>query len=181
MNSKYAYIFRIVLAAYLAFLGGRILYVMIEQRPTNMGAMSFIAVVYMILGVAYAIYSGRKLWKILKNEKAVRDLDETQELPVIDEMAVRAASQVQNTAAPQTSAPERGVAPAAVTDLGAEAADAGKQTGISDTADNAEQTGNSGTRDNTEQTGTSDARDNAEQPEQTAQAEPTDEKSAGDN
>ena len=66
MNSKYAYIFRIVLAAYLAFLGGRLLYVMIEQRPANMGAMSFIAVVYMILGVAYAIYSGRKLWKILK-------------------------------------------------------------------------------------------------------------------
>ncbi|HJA67897.1 hypothetical protein B5F07_04595 [Lachnoclostridium sp. An169] len=181
MNSKYAYIFRIVLAAYLAFLGGRLLYVMIEQRPANMGAMSFIAVVYMILGVAYAIYSGRKLWKILKNEKAVRDLDKTQELPVIDDMAVHAASQAQNTAAQQPAAPERGVAPAAVTDLGADTPDTGEQTGTSGARENAEQTGTSGTRENAEETGASGARDNKEQSGQTAQAESTDEKSAEDN
>ena len=84
MDSKYAFIFRIVLAGYLAFIGGRILYEMIEERPVNMGAMSFLAVVFMIIGLTYAVHSGKKLWEILKAEKEQKTPGETQELPVIN-------------------------------------------------------------------------------------------------
>lgn len=110
MNSKYPYIFRIVLSGYLVYLGGRILYVMIEEKPVNMGAMSFLGALFIAIGGAYAVYSGKNLWKILKNEKEVSNLEATQEMPVMEirasEHAVASASETALVKDMQTEAVE---------------------------------------------------------------------------
>lgn len=54
MNKKSRYALRIVLGGYLTYLGIRILSEMIQQRPSNMTLMSVLAVVFILVGVAYA-------------------------------------------------------------------------------------------------------------------------------
>lgn len=54
MNRKSGYALRIVLGGYLTYLGIRILSEMIQQRPSNMTLMSVLAVVFILVGVAYA-------------------------------------------------------------------------------------------------------------------------------
>lgn len=54
MNKKSGYALRIVLGGYLTYLGIRILSEMIQQRPSNMILMSVLAVVFILVGVAYA-------------------------------------------------------------------------------------------------------------------------------
>lgn len=54
MNKKSGYALRIVLGGYLTYLGIRILSEMIQQRPSNMTFMSVLAVVFILVGVAYA-------------------------------------------------------------------------------------------------------------------------------
>ena len=54
MNKKSGYALRIVLGGYLTYLGIRILSQMIQQRPSNMTLMSVLAVVFILVGVAYA-------------------------------------------------------------------------------------------------------------------------------
>lgn len=54
MNKKSGYALRIVLGGYLTYLGIRILSEMIQQRPSNMTPMSVLAVVFILVGVAYA-------------------------------------------------------------------------------------------------------------------------------
>lgn len=54
MNKKSGYALRIVLGGYLIYLGIRILSEMIQQRPSNMTLMSVLAVVFILVGVAYA-------------------------------------------------------------------------------------------------------------------------------
>ena len=54
MNKKSGYALRIVLGGYLTYLGIRILSEMIQQRPSNMTLMSVLAVVFILVGVAYA-------------------------------------------------------------------------------------------------------------------------------
>lgn len=54
MNKKSGYALRIVLGGYLTYLGIRILSEMIQQRPSNMALMSVLAVVFILVGVAYA-------------------------------------------------------------------------------------------------------------------------------
>lgn len=54
MNKKSGYALRIVLGGYLTYLGIRILSGMIQQRPSNMTLMSVLAVVFILVGVAYA-------------------------------------------------------------------------------------------------------------------------------
>ena len=54
MNKKSGYALRIVLGGYLTYLGIRILSEMIQQRPSNMTRMSVLAVVFILVGVAYA-------------------------------------------------------------------------------------------------------------------------------
>lgn len=53
MNKKSGYALRIVLGGYLTYLGIRILSEMIQQRPSNMTLMSVLAVVFILVGVAY--------------------------------------------------------------------------------------------------------------------------------
>lgn len=54
MNKKSGYALRIVLGGYLTYLGIRILSEMIQQCPSNMTLMSVLAVVFILVGVAYA-------------------------------------------------------------------------------------------------------------------------------
>ena len=54
MNKKSGYALRIVLGGYLTYLGIRILSEMLQQRPSNMTLMSVLAVVFILVGVAYA-------------------------------------------------------------------------------------------------------------------------------
>ena len=54
MNKKSGYALRIVLGGYLTYLGIRILSEMIQQSPSNMTLMSVLAVVFILVGVAYA-------------------------------------------------------------------------------------------------------------------------------
>ena len=54
MNKKSGYALRIVLGGYLTYLGIRILSEMIQQHPSNMTLMSVLAVVFILVGVAYA-------------------------------------------------------------------------------------------------------------------------------
>ena len=54
MNKKSGYALRIVLGGYLTYLGIRILSEMIQQRASNMTLMSVLAVVFILVGVAYA-------------------------------------------------------------------------------------------------------------------------------
>lgn len=54
MNKKSGYALRIVLGGYLTYLGIRILSEMIQQRPSNMTLMSVLAVVFILVGIAYA-------------------------------------------------------------------------------------------------------------------------------
>lgn len=54
MNKKSGCALRIVLGGYLTYLGIRILSEMIQQRPSNMILMSVLAVVFILVGVAYA-------------------------------------------------------------------------------------------------------------------------------
>ena len=107
MNSKYAYIFRMLLAACLVYLGGRILYEMVTEKPTNMGAMAFLAVLYMAIGIVYAVCSMKKIRDILKEKKAEEDLGETQELPVFS--TVQGVSQSAGTPEEPDTAENAGV------------------------------------------------------------------------
>ena len=54
MNKKSGCALRIVLGRYLTYLGIRILSEVIQQRPSNMTLMSVLAVVFILVGVAYA-------------------------------------------------------------------------------------------------------------------------------
>ena len=65
MNKKSGYALRIVLGGYLTYLGIRILSEMIQQRPSNMTLMSVLAVVFILVGVAYA---GNAICKIAKRK-----------------------------------------------------------------------------------------------------------------
>ena len=80
MNRKAGYAFRIVLGGYLAYIGIRILMQMIDKRPSNMVFMSVMAVIFAVIGSAYAIYSLKKVWDMRKEEMTDTDTKADEEL-----------------------------------------------------------------------------------------------------
>ena len=79
MNKKSGYALRIVLGGYLTYLGIRILSEMIQQRPSNMTLMSVLAVVFILVGVAYAGNAICKTFEIdIKKQIAKRSRNEKQ-------------------------------------------------------------------------------------------------------
>lgn len=80
MNRKAGYAFRIVLGGYLAYIGIRILMQMIDKRPSNMVFMSVMAVIFVVIGSAYAIYSLKKVWDMRKEEMTDTDTKAGEEL-----------------------------------------------------------------------------------------------------
>lgn len=83
MNKKAGYALRIVLGVYLAYLGIRMLIQMADERPSNMVFISVMAVIFTVVGTAYAIYSVKKLWDVRKEEGAIAGAaeEETEALP----------------------------------------------------------------------------------------------------
>ena len=77
MNRKAGYAFRIVLGGYLAYIGIRILMQMIDKRPSNMVFMSVMAVIFAVIGSAYAIYSLKKVWGSRKEETKSSEEEKT--------------------------------------------------------------------------------------------------------
>lgn len=83
MNNKSGHVIRIILGAYLAYLGVRILMRVIEAEPSNSEIMGLLAVLFIVIGGGYAVFSIRNLIKIYKSENAKNSgLDETQELRI---------------------------------------------------------------------------------------------------
>ncbi|MDM8236643.1 hypothetical protein [[Ruminococcus] torques] len=68
MNNKTGYGLRIVLGGYLAYLGIRMLIQTINDRPANMMFMGVMAVLFAVVGIAYAVYSLKKVWEMRKEE-----------------------------------------------------------------------------------------------------------------
>lgn len=68
MNNKTGYGLRIVLGGYLAYLGIRMLIQTINDRPANMMFMGAMAVLFAVVGIAYAVYSLKKVWEMRKEE-----------------------------------------------------------------------------------------------------------------
>lgn len=85
MNKKTGYAFRIVLGGYLAYLGIRILIQMANERPNNMVLMSVVAVIFTVIGGAYAIYSLKKVWDLRKEEMTGTAEEAKEEMPGTDE------------------------------------------------------------------------------------------------
>ncbi len=73
MNKKAFYAFRIVLGGYLAYLGAGILIQMINERPGNMAFMIIVAVIFLIVGAGYAVFSLKKVLDIRKEEQQAED------------------------------------------------------------------------------------------------------------
>ena len=79
MNKKAAYALRIVLGAYLAFLGVKLIMQMMQEKPTNMIFICAMSVIFVIVGGGYAIYSLIKLLDIRKEEKGEVIFEEPEE------------------------------------------------------------------------------------------------------
>lgn len=72
-NRKTGYALRIVLGGYLAYLGVRLLLQMLEEKPSNMVVMSVAAVLFIIIGGGYALYSIKKVIDISRADREEGD------------------------------------------------------------------------------------------------------------
>ncbi len=87
MNNKSGHVIRIILGAYLAYLGVRILIQVIKTEPSNSEIMGVLSVLFIIIGAGYAIFSIRNFIKAYKSENAKNSgIDETQELNIPENM-----------------------------------------------------------------------------------------------
>ena len=71
MNKKAWYTFRIVLGGYLAWLGIRMLIEMVNEKPNNMVFMCVMSVIFILIGLAYAILLCEKKCFDLKKRKII--------------------------------------------------------------------------------------------------------------
>ena len=79
MNKKAAYALRIVLGAYLAFLGVKLIIQMVQEKPTNMIYICVMSIIFVAVGGGYAVYSLKELIDIRKEEKGTAVSDEPDE------------------------------------------------------------------------------------------------------
>lgn len=90
MSKKTLTIIRIFIGVYLAVIGVRILMQITETRPNNMAIMGVLAVIFILIGAAYTVYTVRRLLDIIKSEKEPdqghvqeeEDTGETEQEPV---------------------------------------------------------------------------------------------------
>ncbi len=71
MNKQLMHILRILLGGYIIFVGIRLLIQVTDQDPSNRILLSAFATVLTLAGAVSVIYSGRKLWSMLKPEEDV--------------------------------------------------------------------------------------------------------------
>lgn len=75
MNKKAWYTFRIVLGGYLAWLGIRMLIEMVNEKPNNMVFMCVMSVIFILIGLAYAIYYVKKMFDLKKEDHRIEEED----------------------------------------------------------------------------------------------------------
>lgn len=110
MNKKSGYALRIVLGGYLTYLGIRILSEMIQQRPSNMTLMSVLAVVFILVGVAYAGNAICKAFEIdIKKQlaKMIAKRKAEQKRKAEEAAAAKAMSQVTESTTTEASEDEK--------------------------------------------------------------------------
>ena len=110
MNKKSGYALRIVLGGYLTYLGIRILSEMIQQRPSNMTLMSVLAVVFILVGVAYAGNAICKTFEIdIKKQlaKMIAKRKAEQKRKAEEAAAAKAMSQVTESTTTEASEDEK--------------------------------------------------------------------------
>lgn len=110
MNKKSGYALRIVLGGYLTYLGIRILSEMIQQRPSNMTLMSVLAVVFILVGVAYAGNAICKTFEIdIKKQiaKMIAKRKAEQKRKAEEAAAAKEMSQVTESATTEVSEDEK--------------------------------------------------------------------------
>ena len=110
MNKKSGYALRIVLGGYLTYLGIRILSEMIQQRPSNMTLMSVLAVVFILVGVAYAGNAICKTFEIdIKKQlaKMIEKRKAEQKRKAEEAAAAKAMSQVTESTTTEVSEDEK--------------------------------------------------------------------------
>ena len=110
MNKKSGYALRIVLGGYLTYLGIRILSEMIQQRPSNMTLMSVLAVVFILVGVAYAGNAICKTFEIdIKKQlaKMIEKRKAEQKRKAEEAAAAKAMSQVTESTTTEASEDEK--------------------------------------------------------------------------
>ena len=80
MNKQLMHIIRFFLGGYIIFIGIRLLIQVTDQDPSNRILLSAIATILSLAGAVSVIYSGRKLWFLLKPEdNSVKDTEEDSE------------------------------------------------------------------------------------------------------
>lgn len=88
MNKQLMHIIRFFLGGYIIFIGIRLLIQVTDQDPSNRILLSAIATILSLAGAVSMIYSGRKLWLLLKPEdNSVKDTEEGSEDSVARERA----------------------------------------------------------------------------------------------
>ena len=110
MNKKSGYALRIVLGGYLTYLGIRILSEMLQQRPSNMTLMSVLAVVFILVGVAYAGNAICKTFEIdIKKQfaKMIAKRKAEQKRKAEEAAAAKVMSQVTEDTTTETSEDEK--------------------------------------------------------------------------
>ena len=110
MNKKSGYALRIVLGGYLTYLGIRILSEMIQRRPSNMTLMSVLAVVFILVGVAYAGNAICKTFEIdIKKQiaKMIAKRKAEQERKAEEAAAAKEMSQVTESTTTEASEDEK--------------------------------------------------------------------------
>nr|WP_288861975.1 hypothetical protein [uncultured Faecalicatena sp.] len=107
MNKKSWYVLRIVVGLYLTYLGIKLITGVMVERPGNMVFVLFMAGIFIVIGVLYAVSAIKKVLA-LKNEEAEEDLDgveddsyedesdDSEETKFIDENETAAYSESEN-------------------------------------------------------------------------------------
>lgn len=90
MNKKSGLILRLVAGLYLIYLGIQLIIQLQEQQPSNYALMMCAAALFIAVGLAYAVYTARKIWKMVYKPKQKEDsLDGLQMIDIEDRGTVR--------------------------------------------------------------------------------------------
>ena len=68
MKNKSGLVLRIILGMYLVFLGGNLLTEMVKMKPSDYMLKSFLAVIFILVGIGYAFHNIKAIYKMVNKE-----------------------------------------------------------------------------------------------------------------
>lgn len=83
MNKKSGLVLRIILGAYLIFLGCNLLTQLIKIQPSDMAVKSVFALIFIVTGALYAFHNARAVYRIVKEETADPE-EKTEDKPLFE-------------------------------------------------------------------------------------------------